>query len=72
MFPDSLLLHPDNDQWKHTVLTNLKLLFQVFVTAKLQVNHEIGYINVIDMKWYKYIYLLNTVIKHKISSKSRI
>ena len=71
-FPGSPLPHPDNDQWKHTMFTNLKLLFQVFVTSKLQVNHKISYINVIDMKQYKYVHLLNIGMKLKISSKNRI
>ena len=54
------------------MFTNLELLFHMFVTSKLQVNCEIGYINTIDMKWYKYVHLLNTDMKLKISGKSRI
>ena len=69
MFPGSPLPHIDNDQWKHTMFTNLKLLFQVFVTSKLHINCKIGYINVIDMKQYKYVHFLNRDMKLKISSK---
>ena len=40
--------------------------------SKLQVYCEIGCINVIDMKWYKYVHLLNTGMKLKIPGKNRI